>query len=96
MENQIDQLLSKKNAAILELEAQVQNLQHQLGRAQHKNEELQHTVEVLESSRLAASGGGAGDGAAMETEIKALNETVDSLSHQLTQALEELEELKSQ
>ena len=96
LEMQLNQLLSEKNTRIHELESSVHRLEqelHQLrsqtrgGGGGGEGRRRWHSEEDL------LDGGGVAGGGA---ELQTLQETVDSLTEQLTAALEELEELQNQ
>ena len=87
LEEQIDRLLKEKNSTIQELEGRVRGLEQELQLARERAERLGQKVELLESSQ------GEG-GSSAEVEMRTLQETVDTLSHQLTSTLEEMEELR--
>lgn len=87
LEEQIDQLLKEKNSTIQELEGRVRGLEQELQLARERAEHLGQKVELLESSQAEGE-------SSAEMEMRTLQETVDSLSHQLTSTLEEMEELR--
>ena len=93
LEQQIDQLLAEKNAAIQGLESQVRMLEKELLLANEKAQRLSEALQVLGSARGKGEGEKEGE---EDEEMGALQEAVDSLSQQLTSALEELEDLKRQ
>lgn len=68
---------------------QVRHLEHELQVSRERIQRLSHTLELLEGVR--GEGGRAAEG-----EMRTLQETVDSLTQQLTSSFEELEDLRRQ
>ena len=71
-------------------------LEKELLLANEKAQRLSEALQVLGSARGKGEGEGEGDSGEEDEEMGTLQEAVDSLSQQLTSALEELEDLKRQ
>ena len=89
LELQLQQLQTKKNAAIRQLEEQQTARERELLSARQKAEQLARMVERLESERREEERDG-------EEEVHTLRTSVESLTQQLTSALEDLEGLQQQ
>ena len=88
LEEQLDQLLKKKNSTILDLESQVNRLLRELQLACERIEQMRRSLETMEDVRGSREGE---DG--LDKEMSALHESLDVLSQQLRSALEENERL---
>ena len=87
LEEQLDQLLKAKNAAIHDLESLVRRLERELQLAIRKVEEMRESLERSRGSR----GGeeeGEGGGGGWEREMASLLESIDALSRLLMATLE--------
>ena len=85
LEEQLDQLLKTKNAAIHELESLVRRLERELQLAIEKVEEMRETLE-----HRRGEGEGEGErGEGWEREMASLLESINALSQQLMAALEQ-------
>ena len=90
LEEQLDQLLRKKNSTILDLESRVHRLERELQLACERLEQMRRTLEAIGHARESSEGD---DG--LDREMSELHECLDSLSRQLRSALEENERLHS-
>ena len=87
LEEQLDQLLKAKNAAIHNLETLVHRLERELQLAIQKVEEMRESLEHSRGSRGGEEGEGGGEN--WEREMASLLESINALSQQLMAALEQ-------
>ena len=90
LEEQLDQLLKKKNSAILDLESLIHHLEKELQLALERLEQMKRTLEAIDRAR---AGSGGDDG--LDREMTSLHENVDVLIRQFKAALEEIERSRS-
>lgn len=90
LEEQLDQLLRKKNSTILDLESRVHRLERELQLASERLEQMKRRLEAMEHVRESSEGDDD-----LDREMSALHEILDALSRQLRSALEENERLHS-
>ena len=92
LEEEVLRLGAEQAGAVRDLEERACALEGELQLCREKNHRLVQTVESLGASvRVEGEGESVGEG-----EVRVLQETVDSLTRQLTEVLEELETLRRQ
>lgn len=89
LEQQLEQVLASRSAAVQQLEEQLAANERELHTARERAEELTQIVEDLKREQE-------DEDKEEEEELETLRESVDSLSQQLTGALEELERAQRQ
>ena len=91
LELQLEQLMASKNAVV----SQQLERERELQAAHQRAEELGERVKQMESERH-RGGRRQGDEDGNEGEVETLRQSIDSLTQQLTSALEDLERLQRQ
>lgn len=88
----MEEMEAGKTAAVGDLEERLADTQRDLEESQQRAEELAEAVERLERWERETREGREGD----EGELETLQESVESLTHQLSSALVDLEKLQKQ
>lgn len=87
----MDQLLAEKNAVIQELEQRIRQLERELRLSRESADRLRHSLQALEGFKGAEGVDGEKD---IQAQVLTLHETLDQLSQQLAESLEESQGLK--